>query len=452
MLPLLTDTDHDRNRRKIAVIGTGIAGMASAWLLDQRHDVILYEKNSRIGGHTNTVNVPSERGDIPIDTGFIVFNDRNYPNLTALFRHLGVEVKDSEMSFAASLRDGQFEYAGTDLNGLLGQRLNALNPKFWKMVADILRFNREAPAFLQRDATNEISLGEYLRSQKFGTGFIEDHILPMGAAIWSTTAAEMEAYPAAAFIRFFESHGLLTINDRPQWQTVDGGSRQYVRLLTAPYRDRIRYDGIKSVRRLPHGVRIETESGASEIFDAVVIATHANEALEILADPDPLETGILGPWSYTRNRAVLHSDDSLMPRRRRVWSSWNFIDSSGSEGNRLCVTYWMNRLQGIPGDRQYFVTLNPVREPDSGSVIYETEYTHPFFDKAALQSQNRLWSLQGRRRTWFCGSYFGHGFHEDALQAGLAVAEQLGGVRRPWSVEGENGRLRLDPVNVQAAA
>ena len=433
-------------RLKIAVVGTGIAGMSAAWLLNQRHEITVYEKCTRIGGHSNTVDVPTKRGTTPVDTGFIVYNERNYPNLTALFEYLGVPTKESDMSFAASLDGGKFEYSGSNLNGLFGQRVNIIRPHFWRMVVDLMRFYREAPAFLDEIEASDISLGDFLRSRNYSESLINDHLLPMGAAIWSTTAPEMKAYPAASFIRFLKSHGLLTLSDRPQWRTVHGGSRAYVERLTQSYQNRIRFDGVRSIRRAPNQVIVEDHQGGEEFFDHVVIASHADEAFSMLSDPDTQEKIILGNWRYTKNRAVLHRDPSLMPKLRRVWSSWNFIDSGQDDEQRqLCVTYWMNQLQGIDHCDPLFVTLNPVREPAPATVLREFEYTHPFFDRTALISQRRLWKLQGARRTWFCGSYFGHGFHEDALQAGLAVAEQLGGVKRPWNVEGESDRLYLIP-------
>ncbi|UCH75153.1 MAG: FAD-dependent oxidoreductase [Rhodospirillales bacterium] len=438
-----THLSSDR-RLSIAIIGTGIAGMSAAWLLNQRHRITVYEKNAWIGGHSNTVDAPLDSGVIPVDTGFIVYNDVNYPNLTALFDFLDVPTRDSNMSFAASLGGGALEYAGTDLNGLFGQRANALRPRFWLMVSDLLRFYREAPGFLSDPEADEVSLGAFLRTRGFSHTFINSHILPMGAAIWSTTPREMLDYPAAAFIRFFQHHGLLRLTDRPQWRTVVGGSREYVRRLTASYRDAIRFGGVRSVRRIANKVLVEGQDGQSCAYDHVVIAAHADEAFRLLSDPDPMEASLMGQWRYTRNRAVLHSDPGLMPRRRRVWSSWNFIGGRGErENENLCVTYWMNRLQSLDPRYPLFVTLNPVREPAPGTVIREFEYTHPYFDRAALAAQNQLWSLQGHRRTWYCGSYFGYGFHEDALQAGLAVAEQLGEVRRPWNVKGESDRINL---------
>ena len=440
------------HRLKIAVVGTGIAGMSAAWLLNQRHSITVYEKCDRIGGHSNTVDVPTKSGMTPVDTGFIVYNERNYPNLTALFKHLDVPTKESDMSFAASLDGGKLEYSGSGLNGLFGQRANIISPRFWRMIVDLMRFYRDAPAFLDETQDTDISLGDYLRRKNYSESLIDDHLLPMGAAIWSTTAPEMKAYPAASFIRFLKSHGLLTLNDRPQWRTVEGGSRAYVERLTRSYQDSIRFGGVRSIRRSPNHVVVEDHRGGVESYDHVVIASHADEAFSMLSDPDPEEKSLLGSWRYTQNRAVLHRDPSLMPKRQRVWSSWNFIDAGKEDGDReLCVTYWMNQLQGIDHHDPLFVTLNPVREPAPGTVIREIQYTHPFFDRAALTSQRRLWGLQGLRRTWFCGSYFGHGFHEDALQAGLAVAEQLGEVRRPWNVEGESDRLHL-ASNTQAVA
>jgi len=381
-----------------------------------------------------------------VDTGFIVYNNQNYPNLTALFRHLDVPTKDSDMSFAASLRSGALEYAGSDLNGLLGQRSNVLRPGFWRMVKDILRFYESAPALLLDSDDSDLSLEAYLTREGYCQEFVCDHLLPMGAAIWSTTPPDMLAYPARAFVAFFRSHGLLALRGRPKWQTVDGGSREYVSRLTASYADRIRYAGVRSVRRTAVGAVVEDENGHAELYDRVVIAAHADEALALLSDADAFEENLLGKWRYTRNKAVLHSDPRLMPRRRRVWASWNFIGTShGRDEPNLCVSYWMNRLQGLPSRLPLFVTLNPIVRPREELIHYETDYSHPLFDGAALWAQRRLWSLQGRRNTWFCGSYFGHGFHEDGLQAGLAVAEQLGGVKRPWTVPDESGRLYLPP-------
>ena len=426
---------------KIAVIGTGIAGMAAAWLLNIRHSITVYEQNDWIGGHSHTVDVHSAHGPIRVDTGFIVYNEVSYPNLTALFNYFGVPTKPSEMSFSASLDSGGFEYAGTNLNGLFGQRSNIISPRFWRMAKDIIRFYREAPSVLNRPADNTLSLGEYLEREGYDQRFVDDHLMPMGAAIWSTTAADMASYPAQAFVRFFQSHGLLLLKNRPQWRTVEGGSYEYVRRLAESYRERIRLVAVKNVVRKEDKVMVIDRDGGTNAFDHVVFASHADETLRMMSDPSSEERRLLGAWQYTSNRAVLHSDPSLMPKRRQVWSSWNFLEGDASA--KLCVTYWMNRLQALETDESFFVTLNPIREPQANTKHNEFIYTHPYFNQAALATQRELWSLQGGRRTWFCGSYFGYGFHEDALQSGLAVAEQLGGVPRPWRVTEQNGRIHL---------
>lgn len=443
----------DARRQNIAIIGTGIAGMSCAWLLNQGHNITVYEQNDRIGGHSNTVEVPTKYGFTPVDTGFIVYNERNYPNLTALFKHLNVPTIPSEMSFSASLDGGMFEYSGTDLNGILGQRMNIFRPRFWRMIADLLRFYREAPAMLKDTSVHGMSLGDYLSQENYGQSFIHDHLLPMGAAIWSTTPAEMKAFPVISFLRFFDSHGLLGLSDRPQWRVVTGGSREYVTRLTTSYRGRIHFGGVRSIRRAETEVLVTDHQGIVSKFDHVVIASHADEALKMLSDPDSNENRLLGSWRYTRNRAVLHRDPSLMPTRQRVWSSWNYIGNRQQEQTKqFCVTYWMNRLQSLNPDEPLFVTLNPIHEPAPRTIIREFDYRHPFFDAKALEAQRLLWSLQGNRRTWFCGSYFGHGFHEDALQSGLAVAEQLGSLRRPWRVLGENNRLTFAVDGQEKAA
>jgi uncharacterized protein len=418
--------------------------MSAAWLLSQRHRITVYEREDRVGGHSHTVDVPSAIGTIPVDTGFIVYNDRNYPNLTALFQHLGVPTKPSEMSFAASLDNGELEYAGTDLNGVIGQRRNIVRPRFWRMMADIRRFYREAPRFLTDARREDITLDSYLRTRGYSDAFINDHLLPMGAAIWSTTGSEMRSYPAAEFIRFFDSHGLLSLWNRPQWRTVDGGSREYVKRLTAPYRARIRFGGARVVHRTADGVLVTDHEGATECYDDVVIATHADEALALLGDADASERRLLGAWRYTTNRVVLHGDPGLMPRRRRVWSSWNYIANRAGDNDRsACVTYWMNRLQSLDPAKPLFVTVNPIREPAPGTKIREFVYEHPLFDSDAIATRSTLWALRGHRRTWFCGSYFGYGFHEDALRSGLAVAEELGNIRRPWKAANHDAGIAV---------
>lgn len=418
---------------KVAVVGSGIAALSSAWLLARRHQVTIYEKADRLGGHSNTVAATTPQGEVPVDTGFICFNDATYPNLIALFANLGVKSRATDMSFAVSLDDGRFEYAAP---GLFAQRRNLLRPRFWSMLSEILRFYRQAPGDLGGLADPGLTLGDYLKRQGFSEAFRDDHLLPMAAAIWSSPAHTLMDYPAEAFIRFCGNHGLLKLVGRPAWRTVEGGSRVYVEQLSRAISDVRLRAGVRAVRRIDQGVLIHDDLGRIERFDHVVIGAHADQALAMLEEPTEQEREVLGALKYSRNLTVLHTDAGLMPRRRRAWASWNYIGAN--EG--LCVTYWMNRLQGLPG-QDLFVTLNPPRPPRPGALLRSEIYEHPVFNPAAIEAQRKLWSLQGRGGVWFCGAYFGAGFHEDGLQSGLAVAEQLGGVQRPWTVENENGRI-----------
>ena len=432
-------------RLKIAVIGTGISGMAAAWLLAKRHDVTVYERADRIGGHSNTVDAHTPQGVVPVDTGFIVYNEQTYPNLTAMFAHLDVPTIASEMSFAVSLDDGALEYAGGDrIAPLFAQKRNLLRPRFWSMLRDLYRFYRDAPGDIARLGP-QATLGDYLKVGGYGVAFRDDHLLPMAAAIWSAPAKAMLDYPAAAFIRFNDNHGLLKLTNRPVWRTVRGGSRAYENKLTASYAGHIRLnENIVSIRRNPDGVEIDTATGDTQRYDHVVMATHADQALSLLDNASRDERAVLTKFRYSRNLAVLHCDVGLMPRRRAVWSSWNYIGARDGADAGVTVSYWMNRLQNLSTEKPLIVTLNPQRPPHAGTIYHSEVYEHPMLDTAALAAQGRLWSLQGVNRTWFCGAYFGAGFHEDGLQAGLAVAEQLGNVRRPWTVANESGRICLD--------
>jgi predicted NAD/FAD-binding protein len=436
---------NSRQTEKVAVVGSGVSGLSAAWLLSKTRNVTLYESADRLGGHAHTATVSLGGRDIAVDTGFIVYNDTNYPNLVALFDHLNVPTLNSDMSFAASMDGGGFEYSGTSLKGLLGQKRNALRPRFWKMLRDVLKFYRQAPALLDRPGTQHLTLGDYLRQERYSAAFINDHLMPMGAAIWSMTARDMQDYPLHAFLRFFVNHGLLRLSDRPQWRTVDGGSREYVRRIAADFDGAIRLNAlVSSIRRTASGVTVTDACGNADIFDDVVIATHADQALAMLTDADEQERHVLGAFGYTENRAVLHSDPALMPGCRSVWSSWNYMsERHGEKEQALCVSYWMNQLQKIDTPQDLFVTLNPHRQPRPDLVHGIYDYTHPRFDSRAMAAQARLWQLQGTNHTWFCGAYFGSGFHEDGLQSGLAVAEALGDIRRPWTVENESGRINL---------
>jgi uncharacterized protein len=424
------------------VIGAGVSGLCCAWALSRDHDVVLYEAEGRLGGHAHTRTVHAGGRAIAVDTGFIVYNEPTYPNLSALFAHLGVETVPTEMSFSVSLDGGVYEYAGKGLRGLFAQPSNICKRRFWSMIADLRRFYREAPRDLPH--LGDISLDAYLARGRYGEAFIRDHLYPMAAAIWSTPAAEVGAFPAASFIRFCDNHGLLKLAGRPVWRTVRGGSRRYVEKL-APKVGEIRLGAaVMRVSRLPDGVEVRDARGGLDRFDAAVIAAHADTALAMLEAPNAAETEILGAFRYSGNIAFLHSDPGLMPRRRAAWASWNYLADSGGPG--LAVTYWMNRLQPLGEQPELFVTLNPPAPPRDSAILARDAWRHPQFDLAALGAQRKLWSLQGVDRIWFCGAYFGAGFHEDGLQAGLAVAEQLGGRQRPWIAPDESGRIFLGPA------
>ncbi len=428
---------------RIAVVGAGITGLGGAWLLGARHEVTLFEKEDRIGGHSHTVDVPGRHGQVPIDTGFIVYNTRSYPNLIALFQLLDVPTVATDMSFSVSLDSGRYEYNGNGALGFFGQPLNLLRPSHWQMGRDTLRFFREAANLAEDACDPEITLGAWLRSRNYSRAFIDRHILPMAAAIWSAPAATMLDFPAAAFARFFANHGLLQLNDRPQWRTVEGGSRAYVDRIVAAFRGRvIAGDPVVSVERTFDGVAVATQSGTRQVFDRCLLACHADDALSLLQDADATERDVLGAFRYERNEVILHRDARVMPRRRWLWTSWNYVGQSG-QSHRLGVSYWMNKLQPLGDAPDYFVTLNPTTPIPEEFVARRLVYHHPLFDVAALQAQARIAAIQGRRHIWFAGSYCGYGFHEDGLAAGLEAAEAMGGVHRPWVLPAGHRRPTL---------
>jgi uncharacterized protein len=440
------------SHRRVAVIGSGISGLSAAWLLSRRYDVTLFEADKRLGGHSNTVDVMTDNGRLPVDTGFIVFNNWNYPNLVQLLDTLGVESEVSDMSFSASVDNGNFEYSGSNLLSMIGQKTNIVRLQFWKMVGDILRFYREAPSFARSTHAADLTLGDFLDREGYSKSFVDNHILPMGAAIWSATADQMRSYPLVAFIRFFESHGLLSLSKRPTWRTVMGGSRAYVSALLDDFDGSVRLGAtVRSVKRMSGAVEVKADGAEAEYFDHVVIASHADQALAMIENPYADERALLAAFDYTHNTAVLHSDPALMPKRKSVWSSWNYIGNRNADADaQLCVSYWMNRLQNLKSKLPIFVTLNPCREIRPELVHASFVYTHPLFDTKALKAQKELWSIQGRGGIWYCGAHFGSGFHEDGLQSGLAVAESLGGIKRPWQVEGESSRIFLPPAIMAA--
>jgi uncharacterized protein len=440
--------------RDVAVIGAGVAGLGAAWALHRRHRVTLYERESRLGGHSNTVEVPWRDGAIAVDTGFIVYNTETYPNLIRLFGHLGVETKPSDMSFAVSVDNGRLEYAGDSLAAVFAQKRNLVNLRHYAMLRDVLRFYRQAPALLDNPDAG-IALGDYLRRGRYSAGFIEDHLLPMAAAIWSCSTHQALSFPAVSFVRFFANHGLLRLTDRPQWRTVAGGSREYVRRIARELGGAARagFD-VAAIRRTPNGVEVIDRTGHRRYHDRVVLAAHADQSLALLADADPEERQVLGAFTYQRNHAYLHRDESLMPRRRAVWSSWNYLGQRGGDGGRsVSVTYWMNRLQGIDPACKLFVSLNPRILPRDHATIAAFDYDHPLFDARALAGQKQLPQIQGRRHLWFCGSYCGYGFHEDALSSGLAAAAALD-APPPWQLapEAAGGSVGVLPLEGRMAA
>ncbi len=439
-------------RLSIAVVGSGVAGLSAAWLLSGKHDVTLFEADPRLGGHAHTGEAAGHDGPVPVDTGFIVYNEGNYPNFTALLEHLGVPSLYADMSLSVSLDDGAFEYSSFGLGGVFAQKRNLLSPRFWGLLLDIWRFFRTAPRDLPELERKATSLGDYLKANGYGDAFRDDHLLPQAAAIWSTPLDQIGAYPAASLIRFFLNHGMMSIVGRGLWRTVEGGSKAYVTKLSEAYRGAVR-KGVRvaGVRRDANGAELRLAGGARERFDQVVIATHGDTALQLLEDPSAEETRLLSAFRYSRNMIALHTDPVLMPKRRRAWTSWNHIGRRDAPGEGA-VTYWMTRLQSLRNAPDIFVTLNPNKEIAADKLIKTEVYDHPLFDAGAIAAQQEIWDIQGARRTWFCGSYLGHGFHEDALQSGLAVAEQLGGVRRPWTVADESGRIHVRPPQATVAA
>lgn len=415
--------------QRIAIVGSGIAGLGAAWLLDPKADVTVFEAANRAGGHANTVMV----GEQPVDTGFIVLNDRNYPHFEGLLAALDVPTRDSDMSFAVSIGDGAVEWAGDSWRTLFAQKRLIANTRHWRMIRDILRFNRQARQLIAHDALPSMSLGEFLDRNDYSDAFAARYLLPMAAAIWSTPTADMRSFPVGAFMRFFDNHGLLELANRPQWKTIVGGSQRYVRAIAQRLGGRLRLAcPVTRVHRDEQGAQVETANGQVEHFDQVIFACHADQALAVLADASAAERRLLSAFGFQSNRAILHTDIALMPRRRSVWASWNYLaDRDTVDDQRVTVSYWMNRLQSIPGDREYIVSLNPRVDPAPRHVIREIEYDHPVFDADAIAAQSRLQEVQGVDRVWFCGAWSGFGFHEDGLASGVRVARALG-ASVPW--------------------
>jgi predicted NAD/FAD-binding protein len=439
-----------QKRLRVAVIGSGVSGLSAAWLLSADHEVVVYEKDKRLGGHANTVMVDTADGPMGVDAGFIVFNRPNYPNLTALFDHLGVGVEETNMSFAASIDRGRIEYSGQGLAAVFASPASVCSPSHWAMIRDILRFNREAKAALGQGMDEGETLGAFVRRQKYSKAFVDRFLAPMAAAIWSTPSLDILDYPAASLFRFYANHGLFQVANNPRWNTVTGGSREYVERLSAPFAAHARLGcAVAHVARDRGGVVVTDEHGHVDRFDHAIIAAHADRALAMIDQPTSREEALLKAFRYQPNRAFVHTDKAAMPVRRRVWASWNYMGGEGAPA----VTYWMNRLQNLACRQDIFVTLNPSSPIREDAIVARFDYDHPMFNVDAMKAQRELWSLQGEGGLWFCGAHFGAGFHEDGLQAGLAVAEDLGGVRRPWTVENESGRIwRHAPAPIAMAA
>ncbi len=438
------------SKKRIAVVGAGISGLASAWLLSRDHDVTLYEAGSYLGGHTNTVDVTLDGVTHPVDTGFLVFNEKTYPNLIAMFDLLGVESVETEMSFAVSLENPDLEWAGSNLATVFGQKRNLVRRQFWAMLSDILRFNRESMGWLASHPDNKRSLREFLTEGRYSSAFSDWYLLPMAAAIWSCPTGQMLDMPLATFIRFCQNHGLLQVFDRPMWRTVQGGGREYVRKLAAHMADNgseIRLAcPVSAVSREGGWLKV-THAAGSEHFDQVVMACHSDQAQAILGfTATDAQREVLSAIRYQPNRAILHTDRALLPRDEKLWSAWNYFAGSGEPGEQpVGVSYLINKLQPLPFKTPVVVTLNPAREPDPAKVLAEFEYAHPIFDGPAIAAQQRLASVQGENGIWLAGAWGSYGFHEDGLKSALRVVNGMG-VTAPWQTEAVIAQRTVETV------
>ncbi len=421
---------------KIAVIGAGISGLSAAWQLSRDgHQVALYEAGAYFGGHTNTVDITIDGQHFGVDTGFLVFNHRTYPNLVRLFETLGVHTTASDMSFAVKMPMSDrtharvLEWAGSNLDTVFAQRSNLLSPRFWRMLRDIMRFNRQTTALaLTPGAMDDVPLGDFLAANHYSDEFRDWYLLPMAGCIWSCPTAQMLAFPLATFVRFCHNHGLIQVNDRPQWHTVTGGARHYVQKMLAEIPEKFLNTPVRSVTRIDAGlkqqVQVDSALGAL-MYDHVVLAAHSDQTRAMLQDASDAEHAMLSAVGYQPNRAVLHTDASCLPEREKAWSAWNY-ESAGPGEADVCVHYLLNKLQPLPVKTPVIVSLNPIREPAPSTVLASFAYAHPVFDGPAIAAQRVLPTLQGVRNTWFAGAWTGYGFHEDGLKSGLAVADAIG--------------------------
>ncbi len=412
---------------RIAIVGSGIAGLTAAWLLARRHEVVVFESASRIGGHTATVDVRLDGQDYAIDTGFIVYNDRTYPHFIRLLAELGVAAQPTDMTFSVSHDTAGLEYAGSNLNTLFAQRSNLLRPAYWRMLRDILRFNREAQRDLDEGRFSPgMQLGDYLRAGGYSSEFRDWYLVPMGAAIWSSGTRAMDAFPVEFFIRFFRNHGLLAVTNRPQWRTLVGGSRSYLEPITRPFAGSIRTaDPVTQIRRDHDGVDVQTRAGEAGHFDQVVLACHSDQALLLLEAPSAAEREVLGAIAYRANDVVLHTDTAVLPQRKLAWSSWNYRIREGADELSV-LSYDMNILQRIESPHTFCVTLNDNANIDPSKVLGRFRYSHPVYSIEAISAQQRWREINGTDRTWYCGAWWGNGFHEDGVNSAVRVAQELG--------------------------
>ncbi|MBP7709463.1 MAG: FAD-dependent oxidoreductase [Rickettsiales bacterium] len=422
--------------KKIAVIGSGISGLSAAWLLSQKYDVTLFEKNATLGGHANTVDVEYPNGlgreKISVDTGFIVYNFRTYHHLKQLFEFLKIEICASTMSFGIKDYSSGLEYVGSDLSGVFAQKRNLLNPAFWLMIFDILKFNKNATKLVeeQSEIDDSLTLETFVNRLKLGKYFKEHYLFPMASAIWSCPVEQMKLYPAKTFLRFFYNHGLLTVTNQPQWYSVKNGSREYIKKLSASFADKIKLSTeITKCHQGTNGLTLEDRLGNKYEFDHVVFASHANETFKIISDKTPEETRILSKFKFSQNLAVLHRDENQMPKNKKAWASWVYL--SAPQNTKTSLSYWMNNLQAIEHKFPLFVTLNPIEEVDPAKVFGTFKYEHPIFDFDAIAAQEEIKTIQGKRNIWFAGAWLKYGFHEDGISSAIELANKFE-VRAPW--------------------
>ena len=420
--------------QRIAIIGSGISGLTAAHFLHKDNQITLFEANDRLGGHTATIDVQQDGQSYPVDTGFIVFNDWTYPNFIRLMDALGVQSQPTEMSFSLSCRLTGLEYGGSHLGTLFAQKRNIFSLKHWKMLKDILRFNKQALMDLQLGAVdNNILLGDYLSDKGYGDRFKHFYLIPMASAIWSSGLSNVEQMPLQFFVQFFKNHGLLSVSDRPQWRVIKGGSKSYIPALTSGFEDRIRLNcPVTRVRRTEQGISIDSTTGDNEPFDQVIFACHSDQALALLADPGEDESAILSAIAYSQNEVVLHTDESLLPKRRKAWSSWNYL--LGRDRKKAVLTYNMNILQGLESATSFCVTMNDTASIDPQKIIGRYQYAHPEFSQRAIEAQQSWSKINGINRTWFCGAWWANGFHEDGVVSALRVVDALGGTAKTAGV------------------